>query len=290
MNEGTPVELNDSRQTNQLCATLLPSSLRRTEPEVRDPNIVNALAACTRYLTLNALPAAMTAGSTPYREPTAVGTDITATSPRARWSHLPVELLHPIVRLLRAAEQEQWRVYGYDRRLSAHARAARDIYACSLVCRTWEPVASGVLREWVVVTSDEMFLKLAFSSVCSSLRLGLAKERALVPQLENSSRVVYPQASDDCDPVGRGQNQADLAEITSTIARLEFVRMPMPSRTQHLSLCAAKGPALRFWAPESCRFPEHMPMTSLPNLECVELRAVTAAFTSSLPFTLRSAA
>ncbi|RKO92479.1 hypothetical protein BDK51DRAFT_27906 [Blyttiomyces helicus] len=52
------------------------------------------------------------------------------------------------------------------------------MYACSLVCASWEPVASDVLWEAILITSDNMFAKLAFGSFCSSLRRRLGAERA----------------------------------------------------------------------------------------------------------------
>ncbi|RKO83679.1 hypothetical protein BDK51DRAFT_49762 [Blyttiomyces helicus] len=58
------------------------------------------------------------------------------------------------------------------------ASLAQDVYACTRVCRTWEPAASIVLWESVVVRTDKTFVDMTFASFCSSFRLGPDKERA----------------------------------------------------------------------------------------------------------------
>ncbi|RKO88614.1 hypothetical protein BDK51DRAFT_47283 [Blyttiomyces helicus] len=182
-----PADLIDSRHTVELCANLISSSLQRTNPEAHDPNIVNALAACTRWLTLNGFPAPA-AKTRPRDEFDAAGTDTRALtlSPRApgrvlRWSSLPFELVCRILHVHCAMERDRiwWRsTDDPDAATRTNADMVRDVYVYTLVCRGWEPAASSVLWESVKVTSDEMFVNLAFGSFCSSFRLGQGMERA----------------------------------------------------------------------------------------------------------------
>ncbi|RKO91178.1 hypothetical protein BDK51DRAFT_51177 [Blyttiomyces helicus] len=178
----TPAAPNDSAKTIQLYAHLLFSSLRRTHPEDQDPDIVNAHATCTRWLTLNPLPKLIPESSPKVHDPGAAGTATSAPAPRAsgagsRWPHLPVELLAHLRRAVERKPPSPMDDNEEDQR-AIRITAARDMFACSLVCRAWEPAASCALWEWIEVTSDRMFVSLAFASFCSSLRLGRGTEAA----------------------------------------------------------------------------------------------------------------
>ncbi|RKO88685.1 hypothetical protein BDK51DRAFT_34863 [Blyttiomyces helicus] len=66
----------------------------------------------------------------------------------------------------------------------------------------------------------------------------------------------------------------ELPEIARTIARLEFLRMPVLTENACASVNAAIGPALWYWAPNSCRFSQYMTANSLPHLESLEFPEV----------------
>ncbi|RKO82790.1 hypothetical protein BDK51DRAFT_30427 [Blyttiomyces helicus] len=293
----------------------------------------------------------------PFELLTAEGTDACARAPRppgqrARWSHLPSELLRPILRLLRAVKQEQNQPSippddteedededgeeeddeedeaEEDEAEAAveYPTAAHDLYACSLVCRAWEPVASEALWKSVAVTSASMFHDLVSAVLVSpawagkgagrghsvhrisarartpvwAIRVLLREaQRATRLKIPSPSRFTPPEDFEDGEPAktftarilprlnissplltildlgldpGDRIDEDDLPAIAKTVARLEFLRMPGLSEIacRAMTMNAAVGPALRFWAPSSCDFPVEMTATSLPRLECIE--------------------
>ncbi|RKO88616.1 hypothetical protein BDK51DRAFT_52877 [Blyttiomyces helicus] len=320
--QATTVDPSDPRQTMQLCADLISGLLRRTDPQ--DPDLLNAHAACTRWLDSNSLPKLVKQIPPHEHAPNSAAT-LPAPQAGARWSHVPVELLRRILRLRRAAGPKR-------------TTAARDMSACSLVCRTWEPTVSDVLWESVVVTSESQFIDLVQASASSSARLGRGRERAggirflqfeslvhwRVPRetcwrfwkklrglrglkltwpskgVEGKAdrlveRVLRPLLGDllpglnvnsplltalDVPTLNNWavetiQDPAELTEVAGTISRLAFLRMPyLDTSNPHEILYAALGPALRFWAPDSCLGDAaEITATSLPHLECIEFPA-----------------
>ncbi|RKO88201.1 hypothetical protein BDK51DRAFT_50804 [Blyttiomyces helicus] len=78
------------------------------------------------------------------------------------------------------------------------ATAARDVHACILVCRSWEPAAAEVLWEWMTVSSDRMFMNMAFGSFCSSFWLGRGRERKAIRFLHFAKPGSWRVASVQC--------------------------------------------------------------------------------------------
>ncbi|RKO93368.1 hypothetical protein BDK51DRAFT_53153 [Blyttiomyces helicus] len=157
--KATP-DLEDDPRTIQLCADLMSSSLRRMKLEDDDSDLVNAHAACTRWLTFKPLSNLKTESQPRERDPDAAGMVTRAPAPGAHgpggvWSHLPHDALRHILRLHREAERVQLSVnhgviYGIKAgratSMPPHSRAAH-----------------GSRRR---------------RPFCSSLRLGLGNERA----------------------------------------------------------------------------------------------------------------
>ncbi|RKO92478.1 hypothetical protein BDK51DRAFT_40407 [Blyttiomyces helicus] len=233
------IDVDGSTQTIQLCASLT-SFLRRATVETPDPNILNAFAACTEWLTLNGLPAP-SAETSPCPEPDAAGMAMSALSlqdPKAppRWARLPVEMF---VNLAFGSFCSSFRLgLGTE-------RAGRIRYLWFIPMERWRvgrPLHVRLFEKLEGLRALQLRFDDYLEALVADVLPRLNVSSPLLAALDFTTR--YGLNSHRIDPVELFGNSTNHKEIASTIGSLEFLRTP-PKLSEVLSgsLLPDLGPA-----------------------------------------------